>query len=91
MGVPIVDPVDTVEDNEDWRRNPHGPSINVVNYRLFTNGKAYRNLQHFNLEAQNLEICFISRVYLITLLLSYWNTKRGTYYLIIVSLEFQQN
>ena len=41
---PVVDPVEYVEENEDWRRNPHCPGIDVVYQGLFSLGEAHRNV-----------------------------------------------
>ena len=33
---PVVDPVENVKQDEDWRRNPHCPGVNVVHQGLFS-------------------------------------------------------
>ena len=41
---PVVDPVENVKQDEDGRRNPHCPGVNVVHQGLFPLCETHRNL-----------------------------------------------
>ena len=46
VDVPVGDPVDEVEGDEDGGGEPHGPGVDVVAERLFVRAHAPLNLQY---------------------------------------------
>ena len=51
--VAVGDPVDNVEDDEDWRRDPHRPGVDVVHQELLARGQTELDMLDRRLVQEN--------------------------------------